>query len=112
MHPKSSRGRGVISIRLFDGTFDENPLRFTNAVMKCVDGLSGGGSLFQNRFRQVYWQNYFCRAEYNGPLNGISELAHIAGPIVTHEAGASWGRNACHAPLNLVGVVSREESRE
>src|SRR5437899_10876939 len=38
--------------------------------------------------------------------------SRIAGPVVTHQAGAGLGRNANHAPLNFLAVAGGEEVRE
>src|SRR5712692_8766265 len=108
MYPQQLGRFCEVSAGLLDSIEDELLFQFADGLVVASRRIAPGAARFQDNFRQVFGQNEFRRTRHNRPLDGVFELAHIARPVVAHQARYSFGRDSLDVPFAALAVLGRE----
>ena len=105
-----------VAVCLPDGVEDELPLRPVERLVVRGDGGCGGvpgRRGFEQGLGEILGADQVAFAEHDGALDGVGELADVAGPGVAQQAGARLGGEAGGAAAELAaeqgGEVAGEE---
>ena len=112
-------GFGEAAGGLFEGAEDELALGLAERVVVTGGGRRGvsagrvrAGRGVEDGLGQVFGQDALGRAEDDGALDGVLQLADVARPVVRDEARARLRREPRHAALELRGVFRDEVAGE